>query len=60
MNRLIIEIKNRAGFVSIETIIIAGLMIGLGMSGILNLYEAGAMTIDDAVSNYQLVLTSVI
>ena len=40
---------DRAGFIAIEMLCIAGLMIGLGATAMSNLYEAGINTLDVAV-----------
>lgn len=51
MHKIISIIKSRVGFVAIETIVIAGLMIGLGMTGVKQLYIAGTDNLDVAVKN---------
>ena len=49
-------LQNKAGFVSIETIIVAGLMIGLGAYAISQFYAVGQATTDEAITNVNKVL----
>ena len=49
-------LQNKAGFISIETIIVAGLMIGLGAYAISQFYAVGQVTTDEAITNVNKVL----
>lgn len=50
------KLQEKAGFISIETIIVAGLMISLGAFAITNFYGVGQQTIDAGVANVEKVL----
>ena len=49
-------LQNKAGFISIETIIVAGLMIGLGAYAISQFYAVGQVTTDAAIEKVNKVL----
>jgi len=50
------KLKEKAGFISIETIIVAGLMIGLGAFAITQFYAVGQATTDAGIENVNKVL----
>jgi len=50
------KLQEKAGFISIETIIVAGLMIGLGAFAITQFYLIGQETTDAGVENVRQVL----
>lgn len=50
------KLKEKAGFVSIETVVIAGLMIGLGAYAISQFYAVGQATTETGIENVNKVL----
>ncbi|WPS85411.1 hypothetical protein SMD22_01925 (plasmid) [Brevibacillus halotolerans] len=56
MEQVMNTLKSKAGFISIETVIVAGLMIALGAYSITQLYTAGQTTTDTAIDNVNKVL----
>lgn len=50
------KLKEKAGFVSIETVVIAGLMIGLGAYAISQFYAVGQATTEAGIENVNKVL----
>ena len=50
------KLQEKAGFISIETIIVAGLMIALGAFAITQFYAVGQHTTDKAIDNVNKVL----
>lgn len=50
------SLRDRAGFISIETVIVAGLMIGLGAFAVTQLYVTGQTTTEDAIDRVNQVL----
>lgn len=56
MKKLFGNLKNKAGFISIETVIVAGLMIGLGAFAVTQLYITGQTTTEDAIDRVNQVL----
>lgn len=56
MRKILNQLKNKAGFISIETVIVAGLMIGLGAFAVTQLYITGQATTDDAIDRVNQVL----
>jgi len=50
------KLKEKAGYISIETIIVAGLMIGLGAFAITQFYAVGQVTTDAGIENVSKVL----
>lgn len=56
MKRLWKTLKNKSGFISIETLIVAGLMIGLGVYIISQWYQIEDTVIEDALENINEVL----
>lgn len=56
IQKLYQKLKDRAGFLSIETVIVAGLMIGMGAFVISQLYLTGHTTTADAVDRINQVM----
>lgn len=56
MKKIYKQLKEKAGYISIETVIVAGLMIGLGAFAITQLYMTGQATTDDAIDRVNQVL----
>lgn len=56
MRKMLNQLKNKAGFISIETVIVAGLMIGLGAFAVTQLYITGQTTTEDAIDRVNQVL----
>ncbi|WPS85412.1 hypothetical protein SMD22_01930 (plasmid) [Brevibacillus halotolerans] len=56
MNSVMKAFKEKGGFISIETVIVAGLMIALGAYAITQLYTTGQSTTDAAIDNVNKVL----
>ncbi|MFF2531492.1 hypothetical protein ACFVS2_21530 [Brevibacillus sp. NPDC058079] len=56
LKQVVTILKNKAGFISIETVIVAGLMIALGAYAITQLYMAGQSTTETAIDNVNKVL----
>lgn len=55
-NQMFRVLKNKAGFISIETVIVAGLIIGLGAFAVTQLYMTGQTTTEDAIDRVNQVL----
>ncbi|MDF2879445.1 MAG: hypothetical protein K0R54_4 [Clostridiaceae bacterium] len=51
------RLQEKAGYISIETVIVAGLMICLGVFAINQLYDAGSLVTTDAMDRINEVLT---
>ena len=49
-------LKDKSGFISVETVIVAGLMIGLGVFAIIEFYDIGQQAVGDAVFRVDQVL----
>ncbi|MFF2531489.1 hypothetical protein ACFVS2_21515 [Brevibacillus sp. NPDC058079] len=56
MKQVLNTLKSKAGFISIETVIVAGLMIALGAYAVTQLYMAGQSTTEKAIDNVNKVL----
>ena len=51
------QLQEKAGFISIEVIIVAGLMIALGAFAIQKFYVMGQATTEDALANVEKVMS---
>ena len=54
---MIKQLQEKAGFISIEVIIVAGLMIALGSFAIQKFYLIGQTTTDEALANVEKVMS---
>lgn len=43
------NLKEKAGYISLETIIVAGLVLALGVFGMIQFYDAGSVTTEHAI-----------
>lgn len=50
------KLKEKAGYVSIETVVIAGLMIGLGAYAISQFYAVGQAATEEGIANVSKIL----